>query len=420
MEIIHFGSLSKFYLLIFSFPILYVVRDYCFRELYMDGYDVLYHPLRVTLWMFISELIAFIFEFFLSKQKEKEPATESRVSSDRQNEKDGYSISPFVHNYTSNLSEDKRRFLAYILIGINTLIDFIGFTVLTMLCLVHEANHDFVTEMRISHIFFICLLAFIFLKLKMHRHQNFAICLIFLGFIIIIIPSIIKNKNNVGVMDFVAFILVHLFYSLKQIIDSFLINSFEISPYYLLGMQGVMGIGITLFVTIFCCFITCGHPKICKEGSKYETFYGLIVPDISSDLQFKYHLWTIIFLIVSGLMNVILMVVKAIYTPNHRSICDGLNALFVWLFSLINGNKELYDSDFGLSSFANLIGFSIILFGTLVFNETIVFSICNMNKEVKSEIYRREKAELNLIQQDMMDLDNCDASYLARIKRGEE
>ena len=105
------------------------------------------------------------------------------------------------------------------------------------------------------------------------------------------------------------------------------------------------------------------------------------------------------------------MVIKSVYTPNHRSICDALNAFCVWIFSLISGNKQIYDSEFNAGSSATIIGFFFVLLGTLIFTETITFSIFNLNTDVKYEVYLRGKQDKKLVQKDLAEIESYNVSF---------
>ena len=73
----------------------------------------------------------------------------------------------------------------------------------------------------------------------------------------------------------------------------------------------------------------------------------------------------------------------------QRSTIDTSRTVLVWLFFLVYPNEELREH----FSFLQLVGFIILVFGTLVYNEILIVPFCGLNTNTRVEMARRELGE---------------------------
>ena len=75
----------------------------------------------------------------------------------------------------------------------------------------------------------------------------------------------------------------------------------------------------------------------------------------------------------------------------QRSTIDSLRTLFIWMFFLFQPSDKPYREIF---YWEQLIGFIILVFGTLVYNEIVVLPFCGFNLWTKDAIAERERQGL--------------------------
>ena len=78
------------------------------------------------------------------------------------------------------------------------------------------------------------------------------------------------------------------------------------------------------------------------------------------------------------------------YSPTQRSVSDTLSSLFWWIFSFFIPSKDQKVPGFLVGI---VIGYIIIFFGSLLYNELIVLHFCGFSKNTKYEVMERGDIE---------------------------
>ena len=82
------------------------------------------------------------------------------------------------------------------------------------------------------------------------------------------------------------------------------------------------------------------------------------------------------------------------FSPTLIMLTDIISPLLLWIVTTIRKGK-LIMPDFAL----NLIGYIIVLFSALIYNEIVIFNFCGFNKDTKKFINQRIFVELNNIKE---------------------
>ena len=391
-SIISFNCFSLTIAFPFTSPFFYVIRDIGFKIIFL--YEFRDHPLIITFIMFLSEMFAgfgeIIRKICLAPVNEGQLSASSRYS---QNDMDVIAINVIKQEKDSKLLKK-----CILLIIITVLIDLICYTLISFICSRYETQQlNLHTEMRISPVFFMCILNYKFFNIILYKHQKISIIIIAVGFIILLVTDIIANNlNQENITDSKFYyslpflVVINIAYSFKQIIDKILMENKFISPFKLLFYQGCVGCFISSILIIIASFINCPelhiYQGICTPGRKIEnvkTFFNELLGD-----DFINILTGLLMILFGGcFVNLWLLLTKQYMTPTHRCVSDALNALCTWicLFTPLNKldlkNEKLLIFD----CFAYLF----IVFGCLVYCELLTFDFCGMKKDTKYEIMKR-------------------------------
>lgn len=83
------------------------------------------------------------------------------------------------------------------------------------------------------------------------------------------------------------------------------------------------------------------------------------------------------------------------YSPAHHSLSKEIKIIFLLLI--------LYIGSIADRGFFILLSLSFLeLIGLLIYIEVIIISLCHMNKNVASEIEKREKIEIDIVKQNLI------------------
>ena len=90
------------------------------------------------------------------------------------------------------------------------------------------------------------------------------------------------------------------------------------------------------------------------------------------------------------------------FSTTHQNVSDCLSSFIFWLIVKIFNPKNSPKIDVFLTSYIPLPGYLIIIFGTLLYNEIIIFYCWGLGYNTKKEISRRARNEASyMIQKDI-------------------
>lgn len=239
-----------------------------------------------------------------------------------------------------------------------------------------------------SGLFFIILFSRIFVKRKLYRHHLLAIPLIIGAEIIVGYASLVKSsgheKQESKWIGFVFVILTQSFGALFYVSEEFLLRKYYLHPLKVAGWEGIFGIIIYAGILTVLQFIPCSG-KLCPQGRLDNTEQTFI--------QLRENYWLIIFLIgliiTHALYNGFGVSVTKYASSAQRSTLNSCRTIVVWGFFLIftGPGHEIF-------SWIQLVGFIILIFGTLIFNEILVLPFLGLDKYTKKNMGMLPNGEL--------------------------
>ena len=238
-----------------------------------------------------------------------------------------------------------------------------------------------VFEIRIYHLIFNTIFCKLILKNDIFRHQILSIILSIIGWIFISIP-IFEKLNYEDIIPNIIFFAGAIFYPFYLVFFKYIIQN-----YYLSVFVNMFFIGIFLLIL---------------------SVIGLIIYSLidNNDLSYLKDIFNIaennilfyISIVFGVIVKIIFCLIISNFPPNIFVLTNVISSIINWLFNyIIFKEKE--------ETITNLvyqgIGYFIILFSTLIYNEFIVLNFFGLNIYVRNIIVRRitkEEVKLNIKQ----------------------
>lgn len=210
------------------------------------------------------------------------------------------------------------------------------------------------------------ILCFYFLKLKIYIHQILSILIIIISGLLLYFGELRKDKSKCYQEElFLKYFIGFILSGFLDITEKKILN--YISPYLLLFLKGFMGMIINLIIIVL----------MDQNLSKFI----LNVKKIFQNILY------IPFILSSTFFNIFFELTLEYLTPTHTCIGDILFSIlyFIWSF---HQTKILILS---------IIGYILLFFSCVLFNEFIILNFCGLNENTKFEIDKRTKVDKNLI-----------------------
>ena len=225
--------------------------------------------------------------------------------------------------------------------------------------------------------FFVPLFSKYILNSNIYKHQYLSLFICFIGCILIIIPVCLKlTKEDIlyNILNFIGGIIYPLF----LILIKYLSNKYYISPLFICFLLGIISIIVTCFGSIIYSLI---------EYHDFSYFNDCF--DFSEvDNKVSISIYIILNYLFSTTLNALTMLVLLYFSPILLIITDIISPMLYWIVKTIEEGSSIPDIIF------NPIGYIIILFSTLIYNEIIILNFCGLSKNTKKYVEERIKTEL--------------------------
>ena len=213
----------------------------------------------------------------------------------------------------------------------------------------------------------------IVLKYDVFSHQILSIILTLIGWILISIP-IFEKLSSEDIVPNIIFFFGAIFYPLYLVLFKFIIQN-----YYLSVFLNMLFIGIFLLIISITGLFTYSLIDVKNLSYIKEIF------DISENNVLFY-----ISLIPGTIVKVIFCLIIYYFTPNIFVLTNVISSIINWISNyFITKNKK----ETTLNLIFQGIGYFIILFSTLIYNEFIIFNFCGLNKNTIKNISERSNLE---------------------------
>ena len=252
-------------------------------------------------------------------------------------------------------------------------------------------------------IIFTCTASILFLKNKYYRQHFLGICIVVIGLIIVGVNAALSGTSE----QFDSKILLGIFLVVvSQVFSCFLfvseekiLKNYDVPPLKAVGLEGMWGVLCYIILLFIFYFIRCESwydilkDNVCIEDGvggeiRFENaIFAFKQIGDSSDLKIflSMYVLSIAFFNFSGLT------ISKYSSATSRTIVDTLRTVVVWTFFLVmpfvpEETKETF-------SWLQLLGFLILILGSLIYNEILVLKFWGFADNTKAAIKKREEEE---------------------------
>ena len=363
------------------------------------------HQKFVTFCMFIGESICLlIYIFFTNKNNKTDEDNLNQISklltnNDTSNleETNENNYEKIDNNEINDIKKEEAKFWYFL---IPATFDLFGSSInsISLTYLPPSVYQMF----RGAMIIFTVIGSMLILGNKYYRHHLLGIIIVICGLLIVGLNTIFlkkkDDKKDKKDKPFIGIILVltsQVFSCMLYISEEKLIKKFNAHPLKVTGTEGCWGIILYIILLFIFYQIRCDHwgdikEYLCVENDKhqYRIEDGLFA---IRQIFHKGSLTFLVFLYISSiaLFNFSGLTVTKYSSASARAIIDTLRTIMVWVFFLTmpfvpERTKETF-------SFIQLIGFLLLICGSLIFNEVIEIPYYGFNEYTKRALALKEK-----------------------------
>jgi hypothetical protein len=247
--------------------------------------------------------------------------------------------------------------------------DFISFLLQTI-----SKITDYPLCIRDLYIIISMLFCYFLLKFHYYKHHIVSIVLVFIGIIIKFIIQILNEKKLFFWLIGFVVILAYISMAIQECIEKKLMYFQYINPYYLISIEGFMGMIFSLIL-----LIATNRVKTI-ENSEYDIKIYFKLNIFNS---FNRIMYLIVYYILNSLVNLFRMKIVYEFTPCHKTICFLIVDI---LQNIVNISDKNYYYYF-------FISYPFPLFGFLLFNDLIIIHLYNLHYNTIKYIDERSKIE---------------------------
>ncbi|CAD8057135.1 unnamed protein product [Paramecium primaurelia] len=212
----------------------------------------------------------------------------------------------------------------------------------------------------------------LFLKKVPTKHQILGMSLVVLGNLIVGITIYLKQTQSDYLIGVLFLCLSFFMFSFQVILEEKYFRKYYLNPFELVGLEGLWGLVFTSILLAILEFIPCpskmqsGCPQN-SDGKYYleQTiqFFQVVFSFHNKNYQPQLFLLIIAEATSILLLNSICMAVVKYLSALTKSVVQVTTIALVWITCLIIGWEQFY--------WGQLIGFIILVFGSLIYNNII-------------------------------------------------
>jgi len=376
------------------------------------------HPWFQTIIMFLGEFLCF-FGFLYQRNKARKLLSGETNSSDIQSDKSPED----KEKQQKELDAVANTRVWQPILMLPTFLDLLG-TSLGGIGLVY-CEASIWQMLRGSIIVFTGLLSWVFLKRKIALYRWFAIFLTICGLaavgysnilidneksesssvgsgerfsLLTIVQDVLLGSSSGGghkepgkgmvVVGILCILCGQLVAAMQMVVEEKLLKGRSLAPMHIVGLEGMIGFLLMLFVVLPAMFFIPGNQKSPVGYDTYENSWDAILQMGHSTLILC---CGILYCLSIAFYNFFGLSVTKHLTCVHRTLIDACRTIFVWSFDLIVGIEH-----WSVWSFLELGGFAFLICGTLIYNGIIklpCFSYADPNVCKKPEEKNEDKSD---------------------------
>ena len=248
---------------------------------------------------------------------------------------------------------------------------------------------------RGSVMIFTAIFSVFFLKTKIYRFQYVSLIIIFLGISLVGLGALFHTKEDASdesktsIVGVISLIIAQLFSAAQFVVEEKLVNKYQVHPLQMVGWEGLFGFGYYTVLLFIFYFIKCDvSNKLCyvngDEEARLEDFI-FAFKQLGSNISLLF--FALGYIVSIAFYNFLGITITKYVSSPARAVMDNGRTVLIWLFFLLMpGIPDNWKEDFIV---LELIGFILLVFGTILFNEFIRIPCLGYKKD--QNLVDREK-----------------------------
>lgn len=220
--------------------------------------------------------------------------------------------------------------------------------------------------------------------MKLFKHHYFSLVLIIIGLVLVGLSQAFDdkplddpdaaNKPKDPVQNMIVGIIIllvgQILGALSYIFEEKFLSEYDdVHPLIVVGWEGVWGSLIVGVMLVAMQFIPCSNRELCSPSGVVEDSYSAIIELGTSQAQIIY---TIFLIPLAAFYNTAGTSVTGYGSAAARCTIEQLRNALVWIYFMIFKVNDNYLEKFTV---LQLIGFVVLFFGIMVFNEIIILPV---------------------------------------------
>jgi len=374
-SLISFAKLNKYFLIPFLAPVFCMLANFFLLKI-IETKFVKHEDFIFTLYILLSYVTAGCF-YFISKFRQKVEGQKEKIIYREM----ALTSIELLYNEKFNKSILKKWILILVIAFLISLSEYIS-------VFVSKPSYN-IFQARFYFILFIPLFSKFILKENIFRHHYLSLLIALVGFILLIIPVCLKINSNDIIPNVLNFIM-GVSYSLFLVLIKYLTHVYYISPFKLCLIFGSIAFGFIFFGFLIFSLIKYHDLTYFKESLDFSYVEN----------KFVLSLYFIASFIFAVCLHFGTLLVIFYFTPILLMVTDIISPLFFWVAITIKNPETRVFPKIVLEP----IGYVIVLFASLIYNEIIIFNFCNLNKNTKLFIEERLDEEEKDLRKTVTDL----------------
>ena len=363
MKFINFGKIDRKILIPIFGGIAMLIYQYIF-EFFPKNEIISQNPFLLNIYFSIGMIFALI-PYLIFKNRNKQ-VNNTYDNSNLKKDESKLNIDLIYDESSNTIKTNKYRYI--ILSSICDFIQTLLYNLFTIKCVYNTWFFD---------ITFISLFAYLFLKMKLYKHQYISMIIIIifgLGLNIIEYFKFDEEENKIDFFETIMKLISEIFFSLVVVISKYNMEKNYCSPYEICVWEGA----ITLFLHIICLVVT---------NLIGPTIFDIKYPDNFFEYFENYDIYDFI-------ICLIVIIISIIYNILFFLTCDYFSPFHILITSIIEECYNYFQINEDLT--LNILGITTLIligFTFLIFIEIIELNICNISFYTKNNIVKRSKEE---------------------------
>ena len=360
--LITFAKLNKYYTILFICPIFSMLVNYFLSKIVKANVikqSSFFYILHEELTYIFAGLFYFISYF---RGKSNKPKNIDKNSSEETNIKYIYN-SPLVNNCS------KKVIIFCVILSCLLISD-------KLICIYTDKYKLFYS--RFYYLLFIPLFSKLILKENLYKHQYLSLLISIIGMIIINIPICLKITKDDLLANFINLIDGAVF-PLFIVLIKFIYNKYYVMPLKTSLVFGLISLSVTLIGFIIYSLI------------KYHdlTFFNAF--DFSNiDNKLTISIYLILVFLFSIIFQLLALLILFYFSPILLLVSEVISPFLLWIVMTIENNNK---TKLELAIYP--IGYIIVLFSSLIYNEIVIFNFCGLSKNTKKFVDQRMIKEIS-------------------------